>query len=287
MEGTALTEIALPLALAIIMIGVGLSLTPKDFKEVSARPLPLLAGFIIQLVVVPILGFLIAGTLGSATLAVGIVLVAILPGGTTSNMFTYLAKGNLALSIVMTVTVSMVTIITIPPLINFAFERFTESGQVVRLDFFRTVITIAAIVVIPTVIGMLIRHFATAFADRFESLISAFSAAVLIGIVILIAIKEWNNLPGWIASSWHMVAILNFAALALGYFVPKLLGATNRDAIAIGIESSLKNTTLGITIAISLIGNTELSIPAAVYGLLMFPVAFLMVVIGRRQDKAS
>ena len=155
MQDSALIQIGLPIALFIIMIGMGLSLTPKDFLRVAEQPRGVVLGTAGQLILIPAFGFLVAWAIGGGPLAAGVVLVALCPGGTTSNLICYLARSNLALSITLTVISSFATIFTIPPLVNLALELFTGDGEVIRLPFLKTLITMAVIILIPTGIGML------------------------------------------------------------------------------------------------------------------------------------
>ena len=283
MEGNALISIGLPVALFIIMIGMGLSLTPADFRRVGQQPKSVVVGTLGQLILIPALGFLVAWAVGGGALAAGLVLVAACPGGTTSNLICYLARSNLALSITLTVISSFATIFTIPPLVNLALELFTGEGEIIRLPFMKTLITMTVIVLIPTGIGMLLRNWKPDLAARSESLISKFSALVLLTIVIGIVWAEWERLPMWIGQALVPAVLLNLAALGGAYLIAKAAALEFADRLTVVIELGLKNTTIGMLVALSLIGSVELAIPAAIYGLAMYTSAFALVAYGRKR----
>lgn len=286
MEANPLISIGLPIALFIIMIGMGLSLTPTDFRRVAEQPRAVVVGTLGQLILIPLLGFAVAAVFSSGVLAAGLVLVAVCPGGTTSNLICYLARSNLALSITLTVISSFATIATIPPLVNLGLELFTGEGEVIRLPFMKTLITMSVIVLIPTAIGMAVRGRKPELAKRFEPLISKFSALVLLLIVIAIVWSEWARLPEWLGHSFVPIVALNAAALGASWAIARLSGLAPRDRLTVVIELSLKNTTIGLLIALSLIGNVQLAIPAAIYGLVMYASAFALAAWGRRRFPA-
>lgn len=284
MESSPFISVGLPAALFIIMIGMGLSLTPRDFHRVVEQPRGVLVGSIGQMIGVPLLGFLVASMVSPASgvLAAGLVLVALCPGGTTSNLVCYLAKADLALSITLTVISSFLTILTIPPLLNLALEMHTGAGEVVRLPFLKTLTTMSIIVLIPTALGMVLRAWQPRLAQRLEPGISKFSALVLLAIVAAIVVTQWDNLFSWLAVGLLPALLLNLAAIAGAWLLAAATGLNPADRLTVMVEMSLKNTTIGLLVALSLLGNVELAIPSAIYGLLMYTGAFLMVGYGRR-----
>lgn len=282
MADNPLIAIGLPIALFVIMIGMGLSLTPADFRRVATRPGAVVAGTLGQLVLVPLLGFAVAWVFGGGLLAVGIVLVAVCPGGTTSNLICYLARGNLALSITLTVISSVLTILAIPPLVNLALEWFAGAGQPIRLPFGRTLATMAVIVLIPTAIGMALRSRRPVLAQRLEPLISRFSALVLLAVVLAIVWSEWEHLPQWLGLSLIEVMVLNLLVLAGASALGAVAGLARDERLTLMIELTIKNTTIGLLIALSLLGSVELAIAPAVYGLAMYAAAAALIAWGRR-----
>lgn len=184
MTGNALITQGLPIALFIIMIGMGLSLTFSDFKQIHERPKATVVGTALQLIAVPLLGFLIAWGMGGGVAGAGIVLIACMPGGTTANILTYMAKGNLALSLTLTVIASTLTVITIPAYMDVALEIHVGQGESLSLPFGRTLLTMMVIVIIPVLIGMLIRRKAPGFAGKAEPIISRLAIVVLISVIV-------------------------------------------------------------------------------------------------------
>ncbi len=282
MEGSALTQIGLPLALFIIMVGMGVSLTVADFRRVAEQPKGVAVGTALQLFGIPALGFAIGYFAGGGMLAVGLVLVAALPGGTTSNVICYLARANLALSITLTVIASLVTILTLPVYVNWALQAFVGEGTELHLSTVKTLITLMVIVVIPVGLGMLLKRIKPNAATRVEPIINVFSIVVLISIIVAILVVERDNVGSWMQAAWLPVLALNLGALAIGLIAGKLSGLVTADTLTTAVEVSIKNTTLGITIAVSLLGSSELALPSAVYGLMMYASAVALAVYGRR-----
>lgn len=282
MLGNSFITIGLPVSLFIIMIGMGLSLTMGDFKRVQEQPRGVVVGTVLQLIGVPLLGFAIGGIVGGGLLAAGIVLVATMPGGTTSNVLTYLARGNLALSITLTVIASLLTVLTIPFYMSYALAWFVGEATELALPFAKTLITMMVIVIIPVCIGMLIRAKKPELSQRFEPAINKFAMFVLIAIIILIMVSERNNLLDWFEQAWLAVLLLNVGAIAIGMLGGRLSGLNKRDSLTVSIEMCVKNTTLGLTIALSLLQSAEMALPLAVYGLSMYVSVAALCWYGRR-----
>lgn len=280
-----LIKIGLPIALAIIMVGMGLSLTRQDFQRVAEKPRAVAIGTIGQMLLIPALGFLLAWLFldyfESPMMAVGIVLVSILPGGTTSNLLTYLARANLALSITLTVIASLVTLLTIPFLLNLALETFAADDMNVHVSAIDTIIMILALVIIPVFVGMLIKRYVPNFAVKMEKPVSIFSMFVLLGLVIAIVAVEWDKMPSWLEEATIPVLALNVGSMLLALVIGTLGRLPARDRVTVIVELSIKNSTIGVTIAFTMLGNMELGIASAVYGLLMYASALVLAVISR------
>lgn len=287
MLGNTYITIGLPFSLFIIMIGMGLSLTVEDFRRVKEQPKGVVVGTVLQLVGVPLLGFAIGGIFGGGVMAAGLVLSAAMPGGTTSNVLTYLAKANLALSITLTVLASLLTVVTIPFYMAYALPMFVGEGTQLELPFVQTLVTMMIIVIIPVCIGMFIRAKKPELSQKFEPAINKFAVLVLIAIILLIAISESENMPGWFAEAWMPVMALNFAAVAMGLLGGKISGLNAQDSLTVSIEMCVKNSTLGLTIALSLLGNAEIAVPVVVYGLLMYATVAVLCWYGRRIAASS
>lgn len=285
MQDNPLVTTGLPIALMIIMTGMGLSLGVKDFRRIVEQPRGVAVGTFVQLLLIPLLGFALGWLFGGGVLAVGIVLVAVLPGGTTSNLLCFLGRANLALSITLTVTASLITSVTVPLYLNVALEMFVGDGEQIVLPFAKTLRTMAMIVVIPVFVGMIVNAVVPKFAKKMEPIIGLFSLLVLLFIIVLIIWTERDNLPTIIAQVWQPVLSLNLLSIAIGLLSGKLTGLSAKDSITVAIEASIKNTTLGLAIALSILKNNELALPAAAFGLLMYASVAMLTMYGRHLDR--
>jgi BASS family bile acid:Na+ symporter len=289
MEQSPLIEIGLPLALMIIMAGMGLGLTLGDFRQVVARPKAMFVGTIAQVVFIPLLAFGLAELMGlSPAIAVGLVIIASCPGGTTSNIFTLLARGNVALSIALTVLASIITIVTIPLFTNLALDMHSMEAaeQVVRLPVLRTVLSLSVVIVLPVLIGMFVRHRSLSFAQKVEPHVGKFGMFVLVLLIAGIVYGTRNEILSLIAQAGPAAAALNLVGIAAGFASSKLFGVSRADGLTIAIEVGIKNATVGLMITLTFLKSAEIAIPSAVYGILMFAFGGLLVLFGRRQSPA-
>lgn len=278
-------EIGLPVSLAIIMIGVGLTLRPRDFHNVVYYPKALLLGSIAQILLMPCIALGLAYTLDlSEHIAVGLVIVAACPGGATSNVFAFLAKGNLALSILMTALASLITILTLPVFTNYALAMFTDKvlEDPIRLPFFDSVITLSAIILIPVSIGMFIRSRSTELAGKLEGAVSAFGMVVLILLIGLITYSNRNDLVNLLVAAGPPVILLNLMGASIGFACGWIARAGFRDGLTLGIEMGIKNATIGMMVPLSLLNSPQMAMAPSIYGLLMYITAIAMIVAGRR-----
>jgi bile acid:Na+ symporter, BASS family len=284
MESNVLTELFLPLALAVIMFGMGLSLRFDDFKRILIFPKAVSIGLFNQLILLPVVAFAIANLFQlSPELAVGLMILAACPGGATSNLITHLAKGDSALSITLTAFSSLITVITIPFLVNFSIGYFIPGGEEQKLEILGTVIAVLAITIIPVVIGMLVLKKAPLLALKWDKPFRKFSAVFFVIIVVAAFVKEKDNLVQFFIDAGPASLALNLSTLGLGYGMAKLAGLNFRQSLTIAVESGIQNGTLGITIAATLIVNSVMTIPSAIYSLIMFGTAGMVIFLGSKQ----
>lgn len=278
MSSNGLIEIGLPAALFLIMIGMGLTLTPRNFREVAAAPRATLFGSLAQVVLLPLTAFAIAGLLSlPPALAVGLVLIAACPGGTTSNLFAFLGRGDVALSIVLTVIASLLTIVSLPLFVNWAMQVYFGEGIALRLPLVNTVLTLFVIVLVPLLIGMAIRHYHPQLAARGERAVALFGFLVLFVVIAAIVIELGEEALALITAAGGAAVLLNLAGIFLGLVCGRLIGLTPPQAFTIAVELGIKNGTLGLLIALTLLDSPEISVPAAAYSLLMFGFGFLLL----------
>ncbi|HYH93249.1 MAG TPA: bile acid:sodium symporter family protein [Candidatus Saccharimonadales bacterium] len=271
---SALTTVGLPAALAVVMLGLGLSLTIGDFGRVARRPVAVVAALVTQLVVLPVIcfGLVIAAGL-DPLLAVGTMLLAASPGGTTANLFSHLFRGDVALNITLTAVNSVIAVITLPVVVNLSLAYFrpvVEGG--LGLDLSKTA-QVFAVVLVPVVIGMLIRRASPTFADRADRPVRILSAVVLVVVIVGALLGERENLGEYLAAIGLVAVAFCLISLTLGYLVPRLLRVGHPQAVASAFEVGIHNSTLAIAVAVSVLQNERLAVPAAVYGVLMFPLA--------------
>ncbi|MDQ3155346.1 MAG: bile acid:sodium symporter family protein [Actinomycetota bacterium] len=275
---TVVTNVFLPIALAIVMFGLGLSLSVADFVKVSRKPKAILITLFCQLVLLPAVCFgLIVFLHLSPLLAVGMMLLAATPGGTTANLFSHLFYGDVALNITVTVINSVIALITFPLIVRFAIDHFNPSigGKDVVLPLIR-VAEVFAIVLVPVAVGMLVRASAPYFAHRMDRPVRILSAVVLASVVLGAIVVERSNFFDYISRVGLISVVFCMISLAAGFYIPRALGVETGQAIASAMEIGVHNSTLAITIAISVLDSVTMAIPAAVYSIVMFPVAAIV-----------
>jgi len=270
------------------MLGMGLSLTVTDFKRIFIYPKAVTLGLINQLLILPLIAFALAIFFDLAPgLAVGLMILAACPGGPTSNLISHLANGDTALSITLTAFSSLITVITIPFIVNFSISYFIPGGEQPPLNIFGTVISVLAITIIPVAIGMLIFKKSPQLAQKMDRPFRIFSAVFFVVIILAAILKEQENIVDYFSQIGPVALGLNVLTLAFGFFSAKSLGLVANQARTISIESGIQNGTLGITIAATLIGNSEMTIPSAVYSLIMFGTAGLLIFIGSNKKTTT
>lgn len=289
MTPNTITAVLLPVALGIIMLGLGLGLTVADFKRVVVYPRAVIVGLACQMLVLPLVCYGIAKGFGlSPALAVGLMLLAASPGGATANLFSHLAKGDVALNITLTAVNSVLSIFTLPFLVNLSLTAFFGEGKVIPLQFGK-VVTVVLMVLIPVAIGMAIRSFSPKVAAKMDKPVRIASAIVLLLVIGGAVAKERANLVGFFKEVGTAALAFNLASMAVGYFVPRLFRVENRQAVAIGMEIGIHNGTLAIAIASSpqLLNDSTMAIPPAIYSLIMFFTAAAFGAIISRTVKPS
>jgi BASS family bile acid:Na+ symporter len=288
--GNPLIQVGLPISLFILMIGVGLTLKLRDFHNVVYYPRVLIFGTLAQIVLLPAMGFALAFALKlPPALAVGLIIVAACPGGTTSNVFAFLGRGNLALSILMTASASLITVLTLPLFANWAITVFTDRtlDEPLKLPISQTIVMLLVIVFVPVMLGMALRGWKPKLAGRLEGAVSAFGMLVMFSLVILIAFQTRDHLLDFLVQAGPSVIALNVLGIATGFWIAKLAGHDFADGLTLAMELGIKNSTIGLTVTLTLLGSADIAMPSALYGLLMFFSAGVLVALGRRRAQVS
>lgn len=270
-----------PIGLALIMLGLGMSLTIRDFIRVAKIPKDFLVGFICQLVLLPIIALSIALLLNlPAELAVGLMLIACAPGGVTSNVLTKFANGDVALSITLTAVVSLVSIISVP-FIMFTSIDFFEIGIVKEISMTGIALKMFLVVTVPVIIGMLIKHFAKNFIDKQASLIQKISVILFMLVFAAIYIEEWDNIISYIVNAGLVALLLNISMMIIGFYIAKYFASGVAQQRCISIECGLQNGTLALFVGTQIFGEniTTFIVPTAAYALIMMVTSIIFIFI--------
>ncbi|NUT32740.1 MAG: bile acid:sodium symporter family protein [Hamadaea sp.] len=267
---SVLTQVFLPIALGVVMLGLGLSLTLDDFRRVVRYPKAVAIALGCQVVVLPAVCFGLVLAFGlDPALAVGMMLLAASPGGTTANLYSHLFGGHVALNVTLTAVNSVLAVFTLPIVVNIALSRFVTGSGEVGLQF-GEVLKVFAIVLVPVAIGMLVRAKWPALATRLDKPVRILSVVVLALVIVGTIVRERDNIVDYFVAVGVVALLFNLISLAVGYGVPKLASVGERESVASGFEVGIHNGTLAIAIAVSLLDSTEMAMPAAVYSLIMF-----------------
>lgn len=293
MEGVELVTFVnskvIPISIFLIMMGMGLSLITNDFKRVVKYPKAVAIGLTNQLLFLPLVGFALANLMSlEPEYAVGVMLLVLCPGGTTSNLFTYLAKGDVALSVTMTAIASVITVFTIPIVLSFSLVYFMGAGSEFQLPVVKTMVSLIALTILPVSIGMLIKRYAASFADKAQVLVSRFGVIFLSFLVIFLGYVQRDILVEALVATGSVSLILNVSTMALGYYTSKWFGLDAAQRRSITMEVGLQNSTLSMFMALTLLANYKMSLTPAIYTLIMFLTAGIMVrVFTAQHNKAN
>ena len=287
MQASLLTSLLLPLALGVIMFGLGLGLGLDDFRRIARYPRAVVTGLVLQVGVLPWAALALALLFRlPPELAVGLMLLAASPGGATANIYSHLARGDVALNITLTAVNSLLCLLTLPLILNLALEFFLGAGQYVPPPV-QKIIEVAAIIILPVAIGMTGRALAPAFAARMEKPIRVLSVLVLVLLIVAAVAQAWSTLLGFFAAVGLACLLFNLVSMGVGYAAPRALKLPRRQAIAIAMEIGIHNGTLAIFIALNVLENPMMSVPAAVYSLLMFFTAAVFAFWLNRRAEAT
>ncbi|MDN5559983.1 MAG: bile acid:sodium symporter family protein [Psychrobacter sp.] len=291
MEGLAIVtlvnSVIIPICLFLIMMGMGLTLVTNDFKRVLKYPKAVGIGLTNQLILLPIIGFALANIMPlRPEYAVGVMLLVLCPGGTTSNLFTYLAKGDVALSVTMTAIASVITVFTIPIVLSFSLIYFMGSGSEFELPVVKTMLTLVVLTIVPISVGMLIKRYAPTVADRSQVYVSRFGVIFLTFLVLFLGYVQRDIIVDAFIATGPVSVLLNISTMALGYYSSKWFGLNWAQRTSVTLEVGLQNSTLSIFMALTLLSNYDMSMMPAIYTLVMFLSAGILVrIFSAQHDK--
>ena len=271
------TKIA-PIALALIMLGLGLGLTTQDFTRVLRNPKDFLVGFIAQLIILPIVAFLLIKILNTPTeIALGVMIIAAAPGGITSNVLTKFAKGDVALSVSLTAIVSIISIITVPLIVFTSADILGVDLVSQDINLTGTALKMAGVVAVPVILGMIIRKFANNFISSKISFIDKITGFLFLIVFIAIWIEERENIFEYLSQAGLVVLILNVIMMLIAYNIAKIFASGTEQKKCIAIECGLQNGTLAVFVATQISNEIVYLIPTAAYALIMYITGFLFI----------
>jgi len=273
------TKIA-PLGLALIMLGLGLSLTIKDFLRVLKTPKDFFVGFICQLILLPIIAFALIKLLNTPIeLALGVMLVAAAPGGVTSNVLTKFANGDVALSISLTAIISLISIISVPFIVFLSIDLLNIDYVSKDISMLGISLKMFFVVTIPVITGMILRHFAKNFIIKNVLVIQRISIALFVLIFIAIYIEEWDNIISFIARAGLIALILNVVMMVVGFYIAKFFATGVAQQRCISLECGLQNGTLAVFVGTQLFDKMVYIVPTAAYALVMMVTSIIFLFI--------
>lgn len=289
LESNIVSTIFLPASLFLIMFGLGLTLLVEDFKRLVENPRATLLGVGLQIIVLPLVAFALANLLlrDSPVMAMGLMILAACPGGATSNLITYLARGEMALSVTLTAISSFIAVISIPLIIRFSLGWFTGEGEIISPPILEMIGQVVVVTILPVSLGMLVHHRAEAFAAKAEKPMKILSALLLAVIVLGLVANQRDEILGFFKQAGLATLLLNLVMLALGFITGAVARLPLTTRISLSIEAGIQNGTLGIAIAAGILGSGQMAIAPAIYSLIMFVTGFIAIAVFSRMVAAQ
>lgn len=277
------TDVVLPLALAFMMFTLGLGLQPSDFARLLTRPKDMVVGLAMQVVLLPLVGLALVSIWPlSPEIAMGVMLIAVAPGGVTSNYLTALARGDVALSVSLTAIASLLSVVTIPVVLAIAYQHIMGNALAQEISIAKTAVSIFLIVTVPVLLGMLLRGVREKLSHKLEPRFRTASTLLFVLVLIGAILQERDNVIAYFAEAGAVTLALNLIMMVLAFWGAQLLNTGLAQRISICIECGLQNGTLAIAVGVLLFGGGSYLIPAATYSLIMFATAMGLMVMTRR-----
>jgi len=276
------TKIA-PIALALIMLALGLGLSGQDFVRILKQPKDFITGLACQLVLLPVVAFILIKIFNTPSeLALGVMIIAAAPGGVTSNVLTKFANGDVALSISLTAIISLISVVSVPFIVFKSADFLLFPNISKEISMLAISMKMFLVVTLPVLLGMLIRKFATSFIISKTQLIQRISVILFVIVFAAIWVEEWKNIIDYIIQAGTISLTLNVVMMIFGYYVAKLLASGVAQRKCISLECGLQNGTLAVFVASQLFNDITFLIPTAAYALIMFLTSLIFVFIVRK-----
>ncbi len=275
MQESIISSVILPLSIAIIMVTLGMTLTVADFRRIFSRPKPVLIGLFCQMILLPLLGFAVAGLFAlPAVYAISLILLAVSPDGATSNLIIHAGDGDRALGITLTAITNMLAFITIPLGLGIAYSVYGSGALDIDFPVMDTMIQVAVITLIPTLIGMGIRQWKPDFAENSKRWSKIFATVFLFLVILALIAQNWDVIVRDGPRFAPAFIVLNIVSLIIGYYVSKFAGIDHIQSMTIAIETGLQNSTVSITVAITLLNNNDMAVIPGLYAIWMYVTGF-------------
>lgn len=286
MQESIISTVVLPLSIFIIMVTLGMTLTVADFRRIFTQPKPIFIGLFCQMVLLPILGFAVAGIFGlTAVYAISLILLAVSPDGATSNLIIHAGDGDRALGITLTAITNMLAFVTIPFGLGIAYSIYGTGALDIDFPVLDTMKNIAIITIVPTLIGMGIRQWKPDFAENSKRWSKIFATVFLFLVIAALVAQNWDVIVRDGPRFAPAFIVLNILSLIVGYFVPKFLGIDYVQSMTIAIETGLQNSTVSITVALTLLNNNDMAIIPGLYAIWMYVTGFALAFWMARRSK--
>jgi BASS family bile acid:Na+ symporter len=288
MELGTFIQVGLPVSLALIMLSMGMMLKTDDFRRVAAHPGAFFIGLSAQMLLVPVLAVILLQIFKlPPLLAVGLLVLSFSPGGTTSNLFSYLAKGDVALSIALTAIASFITPFTIPLLTELALQMQMGENKEIIVPIGLTMKRLFVVTILPVIIGMGWRALKPTLADRFQPFVHRISVVLFIAVIVSILVQQWDKMPEFLGQVGTITALMIVLAMWLGYLLAKAGGLNRQQVKTISIEVGMQNGGMALIVTQGVLQNPTMSIVPVIYGLLMLIPVIMFVWVSRRETATA
>lgn len=288
MELATFIQIGLPVSLGLIMLSMGMMLKTMDFQQIAKHPKAFFIGLSAQMLLVPLLALLLLQIFKlPPLLAVGLLILSFSPGGTTSNLFSYLSKGDVALSIALTTAASFITPFSIPLLTELALSMQLGENKDIMIPVGLTMKRLFVVTILPVVIGMGWRYFKPTLADKVQPFIHKISVLLFLSVIFSIVINQWDKMPQFLNQVGLITSIMIILAMLLGYTIAKFTQLNNQQVKTLSIEVGMQNGGMALIVTQGVLNNPTMSIVPVIYGLIMLIPVIIFVIINRQRETAT
>ena len=285
MDLNTFIKIGLPVSLGLIMLSMGLTLKFIDFKQVAKHPKAFFIGLTAQMLLVPLLAIILLQFFHlPPILAIGLLILSFSPGGTTSNLFSYLAYGDVALSIALTTAASFITPFSIPLLTEIALQSQLGENTQVIIPIGLTMKRLLVVTIVPVLLGMALRYFKPFWADKLQPIIHKISIVLFMSVIFSMIFNLWDKVPEFFAQIGTVTSIMIVLAMTAGYFIAKLSGLSAQQVKTTSIEVGMQNGGMALIVTQGILNNPQMSMVPVIYGLIMLIPVIIFVLISRRES---